>query len=396
MSYDLQIWSIRQPLRDDLKPGLTWADAPRAWTYSRRNWLINISHPVRVEAEDIPPEIASQLPGISFLTEINLEGDFALSVVSQATAIGKFMAGRVHGLVLDPQRECVLTPPGVRRIEQARVDERFDVLDLSFWFLGSPFLTEIGRRHVLDLLESTLPEALPRRYGTFEPPEFKYEDSGRSHFEQFWTQNLHEVLVWRSKRPVVSVHSSCPCVVGATNKGFTANHFEVQVEHSALSQPGWQIQLSRLWIALCGLLCPFYGDVRILRNQPKDGYFGENDETHPVRSIWWRGIPKVLGCAMFLGEEYQALWPEAMRSAEMRGDLRFISTNDWSKGETVEAITGSVPEEISSRPFVWPASYSKLNAPINSTESYPEKWPFGNPFGPSNPWSKSDLKNQVG
>lgn len=396
MSYDLQIWSVRELSRHDLKSDLVWTDAPKAWTHSRGNWLINISHPVRVEAEDIPPEVGAQLAGISFLTELNLEGDFTPSVVSRAISISKFMAGRVHGLVLDPQRDCVLTPSGVRRIEQARIDERIDVLDFSFWSLESPILTEIGRRQVLDLFESTLPEALPRRYGTYEPPEFKYEDSGRSHFERFWTQNFHDILVWRTNRPVVSIRSSCPRVVGATRKGFAANHFGVQVERSILSQPGWQVHLSRLWIALFDLLSPFYGDVRILRSQPKNGYFGEDDEAHPVRSIWWRGVPEVLGCAMVFGKEYQVLWPEAMRSAETRGDLRFVSTGDWSNGETIETMTGSVPEEISSRPFVWPASYSKLNAPINSIESYPERWPFGNPFGPSDPWSKGDLKSQVG
>lgn len=139
MSYDLQIWSIREPSRDDLKLGLAWTDAPKAWAYSRGNWLINICHPVRVEAEDIPSEVSSQLPGIAFLTEVNLEGDFAPSVVSQAISIGKFMAGRVHGLVQDPQRECLLTPSGVRRIEQARVDERFDVLELIILVSGEPF-----------------------------------------------------------------------------------------------------------------------------------------------------------------------------------------------------------------------------------------------------------------
>jgi hypothetical protein len=90
---------------------------------------------------------------------------------------------------------------------------------------------------------------------------------------------------------------------------------------------------------------------------------------------------------MVLGDEYQRLWREAVRSAEVIDRLAFHSTPDWCSEESIVSHTGEVPEEIASRPFVWPPDYPTSCAPINMRESYPEQWPFEDPFAGGEPWT---------
>ncbi|HEX6802934.1 MAG TPA: hypothetical protein VF133_04575 [Terriglobales bacterium] len=73
MSYDLQVWSVR-PLNPDgfSKPEM-WQRESAAWTHAHKNWQIVVSASDHVEPEDIPQEISNLLPGVEWLTNLNLE-----------------------------------------------------------------------------------------------------------------------------------------------------------------------------------------------------------------------------------------------------------------------------------------------------------------------------------
>ena len=87
--------------------------------------------------EDVPDEIAYMLPGIQYLTEINLEPIHAPVVArTLLNRIARHIGRSISGIVEDSQTDVLSTPAGVKRYAAARHEpERFSILEMSFWFL---------------------------------------------------------------------------------------------------------------------------------------------------------------------------------------------------------------------------------------------------------------------
>jgi hypothetical protein len=170
MSYDLQVWSVR-PLRPEAfrQPGI-WQKEPVSWTHARKNWQIVVSASDRVELEDVPEEVGKLLPGIEWLTNLNLEGKASAEALRLAHSVATDIARSGHGAVLDQQDGSIRLPSGVKRLMLPRNSETFEVVSMSWWFLDSPLESREGRERFINLLERMLPEALPKRYGVYEPP----------------------------------------------------------------------------------------------------------------------------------------------------------------------------------------------------------------------------------
>jgi hypothetical protein len=148
MSYDLQVWSVRPFQPDAFGQAELWQQEFRAWTHARKNWQIVVSESDRVELEDIPEEISALLPGIEWLTNLNLEGiappEAQRLIRTTASQIARFS----YGAVLDQQSGSIQLPSGVKRFVSPRSKESFDVVSMSRWFLDSP----IEGRHVVSNL----------------------------------------------------------------------------------------------------------------------------------------------------------------------------------------------------------------------------------------------------
>src|SRR5262245_23464200 len=217
MSFDLQLWSI-QPvgLHHDLPDAEAWHALDNGWSWEGHDWQIAAGHSNRVAPEDIPDEVAKLLPGISFLTEISLSpitaGANARRLIDR---IAMKLAKKAHGVIFDPQTDRVTTARGVTRLTSLGSRESASVIALSWWFVSGP-LIERNVSGLLSALESCLPEALPKRYGSYEPPQHVFDEMGRDHFVSFF-RNTGDGLgsvVWYPYPPVADVSVSIPPYVG--------------------------------------------------------------------------------------------------------------------------------------------------------------------------------------
>jgi len=391
MSYDLQVWSVK-PLSPEAfpNPGL-WQRESAAWTHARKNWQIVVSASDRVEPEDIPEEISKLLPGIEWLTNLNLEGHATTEAFRLARSAARRIARSSYGAVLDQQDGSIRLPSGIKRLMSPRSTETFDVVSMSWWFLDSPIGDSVGREQLVSLFERLVPEVLPKRYGTHEPPQHVYAQAGKEHFLKFLNENLNQLVVWYPHRPVVSVSLQFAHPVGAHKLGFRTNRLNIVVEKEALAQPGWSTNLKRLWEQTSVLVRPIYGDVRILGNYKWMGATVSGGQQHPTKVWWWAGIPEKLGNAVVLGNVYQRLWPAFAAASKMADGLAFSSLEDWATDGDLSQKVGKPPQDqlqilervdgiIRSEELREYLSEVRRVGAQNLKRKYPTGWPFGEPF----------------
>src|SRR5688572_28298512 len=100
MSYDLQIWSVRPcNLREGIKP--------------RKTWQIVVNPSDKVLLEDVDEEILASIAGVSYLTELNLEGKATKQACQLLHSTARKLAKQSHGVVFDPQTDRLTLPSGV-------------------------------------------------------------------------------------------------------------------------------------------------------------------------------------------------------------------------------------------------------------------------------------------
>lgn len=374
MSYDFEIWSV-DPCRlpEGISFGGKWQLADTYSTHSTKSWQIVVNSSITVDDDEIPDEISAALPGVSYQTELLLEPTDAPEVARKLLLrVAKGLAAGSQGVAFDRQEQSILLPSGTKNFTPPKVDEIASTLMLSWWF-GPEMLQETRDFiNMLEIIERYIPEALPRRYGTYEPPEHKFEGSLVDLANFLGATARKSMVVWYPTKPVTNVSISLPAVWGGPDRlGFKANNLALEFDAAVLSQSGWQSQIHRLWRKMSIFLQPFYGDVRHIHGYRRHAgrlWVAADTQHHPVRSWFWRGIPSSGGVAAVIGTPYREMWKEFFEIADNIENLSYLTSNDWS-------IASDVFDSLTARPtdLIDPNPYFEI-------ETYPKYWPFRRDF----------------
>lgn len=369
MSYDLEVWSTDLPDPAAILPQPEgWIHAEDTWEYEGKDWHILLCA-VKALSEDAPIEIADLLPDEIFLTTLNFEGRREDQGIALADETARRIARASHGIVVNPQEGVFedheghhLTPTPVQRQEVT-------LLAFSWWLSETPLVTKAGFSAFLDIVQQSLPEALPRRYGPY-PSQHTFDLNQREHFVEYALSGLADhtgFLSWQPTYPALLATFSAGPQHGPSRQGYRARTLTIGVDAAMLNE-GQQRRLEVFWQKVSSEIQPFYGDVRSLRHYTRNRSEicqGSRTEHHPVRSGWWKGLPKTLGQAVVLGKPYVALWPKFVKAARSSGTLAFLTTADWSSGVDLSKQIGNAP--IALRQDLRPDGYSL-------------RWPFDGPY----------------
>ena len=274
VSYDIEVFSANEPVPPAAQEG--------------RGWQIVVDGPLHVEAEDIPTQVRTLVPGIRFLTQFHLEGDAPETVHKRLMTVARGLARAARGVVVDQQQGTIQTPRGVQRLEVEPQSTVGRLLQLSWFVHDAGPLARSLPTEILDAFQRTISEVLPRRYGLYEPPQFKLETHGLDHLRQFLQENLHDFIVWYCHKPCQYVFVSIPDRVGATPRGFRCGRLTLDVNGNVAGDPAWRVELTRLWLAIADLIHPFCAEIRM--------------GACPTKSSWWNGIPARTPSALLIGE----------------------------------------------------------------------------------------------
>ena len=380
MSYDLQVWSATRPALPGCLPDRDWSESESGWTHSVRKWQLVVQQPVAIEAEDLPRDLAQSLPGLAFLTEIHLEPASApQSARRLATNAANAIAKSAYGVVVDDQLGTPAVPRGVKRY-RTEAGGSVDLLTMSWWWMGGALTTIESLECFLDRLNEYVPEAVPRRYGLYEPPEFKLEEQGRGHLVQFLCEAGSDFVIAYTTQPALGLTFNMQEEPGLGPHGFVAHHLRIDFDRSVLAQPGWEVALKRFWRVISQLLDPFYGDVRTLKGYERRGsrlWVPQGAEDHPVDGPFWAGVPPGPAHAVVVGTPYLELWPQV--GGATAGGPRLLCAEDWSWQTDVLKSVGGVPGDLADLRET--SSSAEVLIPPRGPLKYPRVWPFGRSAG---------------
>jgi hypothetical protein len=378
MSRALQVWTADEAKLGEMLPDArSWRQYQDQWTYQRRTWQVLAGRCRRITPQGMRIDVARARPGISYLTELTLTPDDASEAARRfQLRAAHAIARRAGGVIVDPQADTLLLPAGARRFTRRHTADCADLIALSWWFTHSPLIAQGDYSRLIDVLEAELPEALPRRYGSYEPPEHVYALTGRDHFRAFLNDHARGLgTIWYPTAPVADVLLGIPDSIGPCKRGFRSAYLTITIDADVLGQTGWRTALKRVWRAVSSAVRPFYGDVRTLhgyRYSRGRYWVTRMTERHPVRAWWWGGVPLGPAHAIVLGEQYQPLWPAFRQAAETDSGLAFVDTDDWAATDDVYDIVGTCPRSL-----------NQVAGSDSIPREYPQRWPFGAPHSGS-------------
>lgn len=274
MSRDIRIWP-----RASLKEAVVAlrADGFRGeglLSTEGKGWAMTASVD-KVEPEDIPVAVTEEMRGIGTLVNLTLSSVGAADAAHvRQDRLAKRLARDLEGAVEDCQTGAVWVPPSHRlntALKSARPkgETELTLLEFGWWFDHDRFATPEGLMELLEALEQCLPEALPRRYGEWEPPQFKRAEHGLRPFAEMSMGALGAVAY--PMPPVMSFHTSPARDVGLIKVGgrerYSARYLSIGIDRAALGIPAYAANLAHVFREMSRLVCPFYGEVR-----PVGGY----------------------------------------------------------------------------------------------------------------------------
>jgi len=370
MSYDLRIWSTGA-LREAC-PLLTEAGYIKnadTWAHEGEDWQATLSPSVAVESEDIPDAAMQMLPGIAYLTEINIEPISAPEKTVKATLrLCKALAKELNGAVENPQEGTVQLPSGVKKVAyNAPSGAEKKQLSLIWYFDPFAFHQSDKIDRMIDLLELYMPDALPRRYGDYEPPQYKYAETGKSHLVEFL--KTCDFPVCYGTKPFLHLFLSVPNPEAETQRylengalqptvdaqsplgrkltEYRCGKIELQLLRDAFLQPEWNLAVKRLFAEMSKLLQPFCAEIIDDESSMTAAAYLEKKKKRLIRSWWWRGIPRDMGYALLLNKTYCLQWRRFHHNAVQLFD-GFFSVDCF--GETalcpLQKKIGSVPKKL--------------------------------------------------
>jgi hypothetical protein len=314
MSYDVQVFGRRQvELSADFvagSPGLVLGRDGRVLRGRRATYSFTVDGPFEVEPEDVPEEVLAHVLEPRWMWAILVEGS-SQAEIPHAVKFAKRLAKAVEGAALDQQTGEVRAKVGSRATVAPPKDTRIDLLELH-WYAFADAAPSDPVDDWTELCGRYLPEALPRRYGEYEPLQHRLDRDG--------PEVLRE-LVRMDEDPFFS--ATKPCLDGSFFRNDDILTIRLSLHESAVRDPGWQAAARRLFVAYAERRAAFLaiGEIvgRVLWNGRSTSYDGREENTFSLsrRDERWVGLTPYPVWWSWYGDSYRPLVESHLDPAEV-------------------------------------------------------------------------------
>jgi hypothetical protein len=279
LSYDLQVFAQRSLSAEKLRQlvaasGLSvgevdkQAEALAVLRGARAKYCFTVGLPVPIQPEDVPEEVTAVLLAPSWLYEVLVEGSSATET-PHAVRFARKLAEASGGVVVDQQTDQTWHRGQLRSVAPVQRGI-IDLVQLHWYFRGGDSGGAAARAW-LDLARQHLPEASPRRFGTFEPLPMKLDADGPEAF----------VRAVATEKSSVFFKARTPCIegslAGAADTWPVLSH-SLSLHREPLAERGWREALQRLFVGFAEATGSFFACAEVQRGLKWSG-----------RSVWHGG-----------------------------------------------------------------------------------------------------------
>jgi len=361
----VELWLAERPDLSALLDPSQWSPTPRA-SLERisRTWRLEVMEPVQVAADDAPREAQELQAGISWFVELGLEG--SPTGVKTLARTARVIAEAGNGVIVEDG--SVRRPGGRRRLQASGpVSEHTEVLSLRWWMYGETVSSRATVGAFVDTLDSMLQEALPVRWGRFDPPDHSLASDGKGALVEFIVEDPRIFIEGKVTNPAITFRRwNCRVLGDRQSSVGLMTGWEIELSGSLLEEPGRDAQLAQAFAALSDVLQPFYGEARLFTGV---SYIREwanmrrCDNPPGVTPAVWDGFPVRPPMAMVVGPPYRDFWADL--GGKQLGDLVIYIADRWP-GEPAAGIPLAPPGMLQLPGRDWHAR----------TIDYPGIWPF--------------------
>lgn len=336
MSYDLAVYTSRKASPEQFSELIAQGaglaiDAARsrggALTVTRgarRRYSFTVDGPDTLELEDIPSEVATVLLGARYLYTVVVEGTTE-SEVPHAVRFARRLAMATDGAVFDQQGDGVWTRSQSRKVPRPTREERVTTVDVAWYCLRDELAPDAAARFI-SAAQDVLPEALPRRFGEYEPLQGKLAEAGPDGF----------ISAWRDATSLLFTAGSGPCIGGHLTAGPSAAHrdefwsMSLQFLGDPMREPAWREALRALFTRLADDLPAFYASAELTAGHIWSGrsLWSDMDTESRISPLryreGWTGLPPRPTWWAWLGQpftEYHGCLPVEQTMSTERGIL---------------------------------------------------------------------------
>jgi len=383
VSYDLAVYTSRSVSTEELGElavqgtGLQVdVEGDRSFTVARgvrRRYSFTVDGPDAVEIDDVPSQVAAVVLGARYLYSVVVEGS-AESEIPHAVRFARRLAQAADGAVLDQQADEVWTRSRSRRVPKPAREERVATVDLAWYGLYEELTSDAASLFV-DAARRVFPEALPRRFGEYEPLQGKWSDVGPEGF----------IDAWFEATSLLFITGSGPCIGGHLSAGPNAEFpdrfwsMSLQLLADPLREPAWDESLRALFVQLADQLPAFYASAEVTSGHIWSGRSLWSDadtewRIDPVRyREGWTGLPPRPTWWSWLGEpfaEYYSRLPEE-RTTPTKGGVLYSAAEAPSGPSGLVPLSTWLPEDLFAT-FA-PNPHRQQPVPLTRATTIPER-----------------------
>ena len=317
---------------------------------ARRSYCCTIEDPLNIEASEVPDAVVAAVLGVSVQYQILVEGS-STTDVDPAGRIARRLAEALGGAVVDPQRGTIWSAKSGRAVTTPQREEQVSVIDVD-WCFEKDRVGESTLRDFLRLCRQYLPEAVPRRFGSFEPLQGRYDERGEDGLVGLWSSGTD--VFWNARLPCVGGRVFDPphTYEGPGWKAsldFLCEPFERDL--------AWRDALRALFVAVADELGAFYACAQVTGQHvwSRGGlWVGQDTErSTPVGGYGWRGLPPHPVWWSWYGPGYAPMVAEVFDPQQMTatasGLLHIASEQPQTRRELQAAGVPGPPVELAAR-----------------------------------------------
>lgn len=339
MSYDITVYGDRALTRpelvdtvraaagldstDELGPGMQVVRGKRG------AYCFTVDGPSSIEAEDLPDEVSAQVLGATVQYQVLVEGSAEVSI-PHAIRFAKRLAANIHGAMLDEQTGEIWAASGNRKVARPARLDRIDIIDIDWYF--TPSETDLAALY-LSLARRHLPEALPRRFGSYEPLQHQLDAVGDAGFVHSANESRGSIY-WKGTFPVLEGSLHARQYDGAPAE---LPRVSLSLERSAFDDPRWRRVLRAFFIEFAQSGKAYFAAAEVVRNLLWNGrsvsysFDGTVEQTYSLvryREGWMGLPPHPVWWSLFGAEYVPLISPHLPQAAVVEGGALFYAASD--------------------------------------------------------------------